>query len=104
MGRIVMNAPKGTVVDHLNRNGLDNRKANLRLATANQNQWNRGANRTNITGLKGVHKLKHGGKFQSNIRFNGKKIYLGLYDTAEMAHAAYREKANELHGAFARYD
>ncbi len=64
--------------DHINRNGLDNRRCNLRLATASQNGCNTGKRKDNTSGYKGVcwdHK-----KWRAYIRVNGKRIHLGLFD------------------------
>jgi hypothetical protein len=59
MHRLVMNAPNGTQVDHINGNGLDNRRKNLRFCTTKQNLRNRGKNSRNTSGYKGVSWAKH---------------------------------------------
>ena len=93
-------------IDHIDRDGLNNRKSNLRNAVdkqgLNQNSRNCGIRRDNTTGFKGVHFYKRKQKFSAQIVVNGKKIHLGYFDTAEEAHAVYCTAANELHGAFAR--
>lgn len=85
-------------IDHIDGNRARNVWGNLRLATSSQNAANR---RGNGGGLKGVDVLP-GGRFQARISFGGKLHYLGLFDTAEEAHAAYVAKAKELFGEFAR--
>lgn len=90
-----------SVVDHKNRDKSDNRWNNLRAASHAKNQRNCQAYTTNKLGYKGVHRAKTAGKFKAQIRFNGKGIYLGRFDTAEDAAIAYNEKSLELHGEFA---
>jgi hypothetical protein len=100
--RAIMGEPDGFQVDHINGNGLDNRRVNLRLATRSQNQHNRGASSNNTSGFKGV--TWHNGvkKWQAQIAFCGKNKYLGRYDTVEAAHAAYAEASIKYHGEFRR--
>lgn len=85
-------------LDHINRVRTDNRISNLRLATRALNSQNRGIHSNNKTGFAGVvaHKT---GKFQSQIKANGKYKYLGLFATAEEANTAYQRAKSELHGA-----
>jgi len=89
-------------IDHINCDGLDNRRANLRIATPSQNQHNRGAQRDNKSGYKGVTLDKRRGKWMAQIALEGKRRSLGLHATPELAHAAYCRAAAELHGKFAR--
>lgn len=89
------------LVDHKNRDGLDNRRANLRLSTLGQNQWNRKISRLSKTGLKGVH--KEGNRWMSYIDTDRKRTRLGVFSTPEEAHVAYRAAADKLHGDFANY-
>lgn len=75
-------------IDHKNTKRADNRWRNLRPATFEHNQQNRRrAMKRNITGLLGVS--ERGCKFTANIHVAGRDIYLGTFDTAEAAHAAY---------------
>jgi hypothetical protein len=87
-------------VDHVNGNPSDNRLLNLRSATRHENLQNRGANKSNRLGLKGV--FAHGKAFQAKIIANGKKYHLGTFETAEAAHEAYRAASTKLHGLFSR--
>jgi len=64
--RLILNAPPGTPVDHINRDGLDNRKQNLRLVSHSQNQSNRTHNYSNKVGLKGVW-IQKSGKFSARL-------------------------------------
>lgn len=86
-------------VDHINRVRADNRIANLRLATRSEN----GVNRVYIRTLpRGVVFHKRNKRFQAQIHACGKGHYLGSFETAEEAHAAYNHAAAQLHGEFAR--
>lgn len=87
--------------DHENHDTLDNRRKNLRIATHNQNEWNKGLRKNNSSGYKGVSWSKHKRKWEAQIWFNGKGIYLGRFPTAEQAARAYDEAANKLHVEFA---
>ena len=91
--------PAGMVTDHINGNVLDNRKENLRSVEHYVNMHNRGKTIKNKSGFKGVH--QNCNKFEAGIRVNGKKIYLGLYNTAVQAALAYNKKATELFGDYA---
>jgi hypothetical protein len=107
--RILLDLADPTVlVDHRNRNGLDNRRHNLRLATSLQNAWNSGPSRTSQTGYKGVTKQKvrskKGGsppKWQAMIRIDGKNKRLTGFSTPEEAALAYDREAEAAFGEFA---
>lgn len=100
--RLITSAPDGVYVDHKNRDGLDNRRDNLRLATPAQNQHNQRTNTANHSGFKGVHFHKNGGKWRAQILVNGTRVSLGLYDTPEAAHSAYCAASSTMHGEFGR--
>jgi hypothetical protein len=89
--------PNDPEVDHRNRNGLDNRRENLRLATRSQQMANRRLFTQTSTGYKGV--ARRGAKFAAYI--GARRMYLGLFPTAEAAALAYDAKAVELFGEFA---
>lgn len=97
-------APIG-LVDHENRDKDDQRIENLRPATHEQNSRNMGRNSANTTGFKGVAVFNKSGKptrYRALIRANGKRTFLGIFDTPEEAHEAYCKAAKDLHGEFAR--
>lgn len=89
-------------VDHIDRNGLNNVKSNLRTCNKSENGCNRPKQKNNTSGYKGVSYDKSKGKYVSRIQKNGIEIYLGLYDTAKDAHRAYKASCKVFHGKFAR--
>lgn len=101
MHRLILGAKPKQIVDHKNRNSSDNRKNNLRFATHQQNMQNSKMKVTNTLGFKGVQQ-KPSGRFSARIRNSeGKRLYLGTYDTPEQAHSSYLQAANKYHGEFA---
>ncbi len=103
MHRVVMNAPKGTKVDHRNSSEtLDNRRENLRLCTNSQNTCNSKKRSDNTSGYKGVTWSKVSQKYQAGITKDGQRYHLGLFIDPKDAALAYDAKAHELHGEFAR--
>jgi len=84
-------------IDHIDGNPLNNRFANLREATGAQNKQNqRRPKTTNKSGFLGA--FKHDARrWRANIQINGKTIHIGLFDSAEEAHAAYVEAKRRLH-------
>jgi hypothetical protein len=90
-------------IDHINGNPSDNRIENLRPATQAQNAQNRALLSTNKTGYKGVRTHKRTNRFQAQIWVKRKYIYLGTFDTKELA-AEFLELAREmLHGDYANH-
>lgn len=89
-------------IDHINLDRKDNRISNLRKATNEENCRNTKTRSHNISGLKGAHLDKRNGKYRARITINGKQEWLGYFKTAEEAHAAYKKKAEEMHGQFFR--
>lgn len=92
----------GEFVDHIDGNGLNNRRENLRVATAYENRYNLPAISSNKTGYKGVYLRKENNKYISTITFESKRIYLGEFATPEEAYKAYCDAAKKYHGEFAR--
>lgn len=88
--------------DHIDRNGLNNQKENIRQATQHQNICNRSLYSTNKSGFRGVSWKEENKKWQSSIRYNGATKYLGYFDSVVKAACAYDDKAIELFGAFAQ--
>lgn len=102
MHRVILKPKAGMQVDHINGNGLDNRKANLRPATRSQNMHNRRINKNNTSGYKGVSFDKASGGWMVVIRAHGVQTTVGRYACPKEAHAAYCEASNRLHGEFFR--
>lgn len=102
MHRYILNAKKGQIVDHINGNGLDNRKVNLRPCTIAQNIYNQTTSKHNKSGFKGVSWVKKHKKWYASIHFNYKSYNLGMFTTKEEAAKAYNEKAKEFFGEFAK--
>lgn len=89
------------VVDHINSDGLDNRRANLRVCSPSQNAA-AARSKGSKWGFRGVAKSGHEKTWFSQIRCRGKNHYLGRFPTPEAAARAYDAKALELFGPFAR--
>lgn len=100
--RQITDAPKGVFVDHINGDPLDNRRANLRFVTQAENMRNQRLRSDSTSGLKGAHWNKAAKRWASEIRTKEKRLFLGFFDTAEAAHAAYCEASKTLHGEFGR--
>jgi hypothetical protein len=86
-----------TIIDHINRNPIDNRIENLREVTRSQNQQNRTQDPRNKSGARGVVWAKNAKKWRAQIRINKKSIYLGYFDLVEDAARAYVTAAKKYH-------
>lgn len=106
MHRIILNIQKGVMCDHIDGNGLNNQKSNLRICNNTENSRNRTAKgKNNTSGYKGVGYLrgKSGQTYiRAEISYNKKTCHLGLFKTTKEAAIAYNRKAIELFGEFAR--
>jgi hypothetical protein len=92
---------KGQEVDHANRNGLDNRRENLRSCSRQQNSFNMGSKGVKTSKLKGVCFDKQTNKWKSTITLNKKQIWLGRFTDEIDAARAYDKAAKQYHGEFA---
>ncbi|UQD69229.1 HNH endonuclease [Bradyrhizobium japonicum] len=88
-------------IDHINRDGHDNRLSNLREATRAQNQANRSKHKRNTTGFKGVFLRCDGKAWCAYLTVDRKVHRLGSFPTPEQAAAAYQEAARVYHREFA---
>jgi hypothetical protein len=100
--RLIMNAPKGLLVDHRNGNSLDDRRSNLRLATVSENQCNSRKRKNATSKYRGVCFCKEKQKWLAQIVKAGKKRFLGYFKSEIEAAKVYDEAARKLHGEFAR--
>lgn len=104
MHRLLLNVTDSKIqVDHIDGNGLNNQKNNLRLCDSFGNARNKRAPRRKFTAkYKGVYFRRKEKTYQAQIRFNYKIIYLGRFKVEEDAARAYNEAAKVYHGEFAR--
>lgn len=98
--RFLLNAKKGQIIDHINGNGLDNRRDNLRFCTHTQNMWNRKVHKNSSSGYRGVHKNRNA--WCARIAVNKIRIRLGSFERAVDAAKAYDKVAKLHYGVFAR--
>jgi hypothetical protein len=105
MHRLLLQAGPNDILDHINGNGLDNRKENLRFANKTFNKANEKLRGDNKTGFKGVYMKKDSPyrhkKWAAKIGFMGHQIHIGYFYNKEEAARAYNEMARKLFGEFA---
>ena len=105
--RLIANAHTALHIDHINGNGLDNRKSNLRLANHQQNAWNaikrdqRGSTLSTSKFI-GVSFCKKSKKWTARITYNGKNLYLGTFEKEIDAAIQWDRMARELRGEYTR--
>ncbi|KKM22038.1 hypothetical protein LCGC14_1629400 [marine sediment metagenome] len=90
-------------IDHINGNSLNNRFLNLRMCTSSQNSANRGPQKNNKLGIKGVYRTPRG-RYRAQIGKDGQVIKLGHYNTSKSAALAYRKAAKKYFGEFAKWN
>jgi hypothetical protein len=90
----------GRLIDHREGNGLDNRRSNLRVCNKLENSVNRGTNKNNSSGYKGIIRTPKG-RWQARIMISGTSFYLGTFDTPELAALEYDRVSVKEHGEFA---
>ena len=99
--RVIMGNPPGYQIDHINRDKLDNRRQNLRLATGSNNQQNQGRYKSNTSGFKGVHWLPSKNRWVARVQVDNKRIYLGSYKHLIKAAMIAAIARIMVHGEFA---
>lgn len=102
MHRVIAGTPDGMETDHIDGNGLNNRRENLRHATVAQNRKNQRILQANKSGIKGVYWNKRRQKWLAQIRVDGRRIYLGQFASSDFAAKAYATASANLHGEFGR--
>lgn len=102
--RVIAGAHPGVEVDHKNGNGLDNRRANLRLCTHAENTRNAQKRKDNTSGHKGVSWNPRLQAWVAYVNHQGKRHHLGYFHEIQEAVEARRAKATELHGDFTRLE
>ena len=98
MHRQILSCPKGMVIDHINRNKLDNRKSNLRVCTYSENTANAYRKQRGTSKYKGVYYKSDCKKWCAELIAHGKRIYLGLHITEKDAALAYNKAFIENYG------
>lgn len=101
MHRAILGAKDGVKVDHRDGDGLNNTRKNIRKSTTMQNSANRGKNRNNKSGYKGVSYNVLSSKWQAQIKVSGHATYLGLFISSIDAARAYDRAARNMFGEFA---
>ena len=91
-------------IDHIDGNKANNKIENLRAVKKSQNQWNSKIRKDNKSGAKGVYWFKELKKWKVDIRFNGKRKYIGVFEDLELAELAAQEARDKYHGKFARHN
>lgn len=102
MHREIMSTPDGMETDHVNGDGLDNRRANLRICTHAENGRNRKAQDGSMSGYKGVSWIKRDRKWRAQIKVGGSLFFLGQSKNPIGCAVAYNEAAKKYFGKYAR--
>ncbi len=102
MHRVILGDQVRNIVDHIDGNGLNNVRSNLRDATRSQNQMNRKTAKHNKSGLKGVSYDPRSKSWRARININKTRLNIGTFPSKEEAHAAYCVESKRLHMEFSR--
>lgn len=102
LSRMIMNPPKGMVVDHISRDVLDNRRSNLRVCTQAENTRNKAIQSNNTSEIPSVRWQKDAKKWRVRIKYLGTKIHIGYFNDKEEAGYVRDQVVLQLHGDYAR--
>jgi len=102
MHRIIAGTPNGKETDHVDCDGLNNQRRNLRVCTRSENEMNKGLTKLNTSGFKGVSWFKTSKKWGARIYYNGKNKHLGLFKTKLEAYNVYCKASKIYHREFSR--
>ncbi len=102
MHRQILHAPSNLEVDHIDSNGLNNQRCNLRLCKRSGNCRNANVRSDNTSGFKGVSFNKRNNKFRAYIMCNKVNRHIGYFSSAKAAAYAYDRAAKKFHGKFAK--
>jgi hypothetical protein len=97
--RVIMNPPRRKCIDHINGNGLDNRRSNMRICKPIENMWNSRKKEGTVSKYKGVRKNKD--KWRASITANGVCMHLGMFTSEIRAAKAYNAAAAKHFGEYA---
>lgn len=100
MHRFVLCPSDNEWVDHINGNGLDNTRENIRVCSPSQNSYNRTKQKNNTSGYKGVSRCRD--RWRAQIQNNGRQVFLGVFSTPKDAASAYNKAASAIAGTFAQ--
>lgn len=99
MHREIMKTPAGMLTDHIDHNGLNNQRYNLRICNNAKNQFNGQKRPNNTSGYKGVIKVRGG--WEARLVKDDKRVFRKVFRSLEEAALAYDEAAREHYGEFA---
>ena len=104
MHRVILKTTNGKESDHINGDGLDNTRKNLRVCTRSQNLRNQNKSFSSKSGFKGVCFNKERGKWHARIWITGKNKHLGYFTEKTEAALSYNVAARDCFGEFASFN
>jgi len=102
MHREIMQTPENLVTDHIDGDGLNNKRSNLRICTYRQNFRNQKISKNNTTGIKGVVWNKQNKNWLARLTIDNKRIHLGSFKTKELAMQIRNKYAKKYYGKYAK--
>ena len=104
MHREIAYAPDSMEVDHIDSDGLNNRRINLRVATHEENTRNARVRLDNKSGVKGVHWSSRAQRWMASVRIDGRQVHIGTFRDLDAAVTARKSATDKAHGRFARHE